>query len=291
MQACIKYAFMLELRTAKLLDDLDAIVAANQAYLDIQAAGQPELNRATLTELRDHAASICAQCGDLGLLGTQGAASDLIAWLDKALAMDELFPHRPQVIPRDIFVRILNHLREVPQIIRRESAPRRFFMIAPEYQRFYEPQGYLFGAEVDIAFEEIRYDLAEVGKCLALERSTAAVYHLVRCLEAGLRAIARCLGIPEPKKGHDQSCGSILGAIRADLFRRWPDAVDRFKGDGRIFEELYGSLAAFKTPYRDSTMHLQEKYTEKEARYFFEMIRGLMTKISERMDARGRPVA
>jgi len=38
-------------------------------------------------------------------------------------------------------------------------------------------------------------------------------------------------------------------------------------------------------------MHLQEKYTEEEARYFFEMIRGLMTKISERMDAQGRPVA
>ncbi len=278
---------MFELFASKLLDDLDAIVAANQAYLDIQAAGQPFLNRATLTELRDHAASLHEQCGGLGLLGTQGAASDLIKWLDKAVAVEEL-PDRLQVIPHDIFVRIQNHLREVPQIVRREAEPRRFFMIAPEHQRFYEPQGYLFGAEVDIGFETIRYDLSEAGKCLALERSTAAGYHLVRCLEAGLRALARSLGIDDPKKGYDQTWGIVLQSIKAELDKRWPHRADRFEGDGKDYESLYGTLAAIKSPYRDTTMHLQEKYTEEEARDAFHMVRGFMVKLAEMMDEKGR---
>jgi hypothetical protein len=81
----------------------------------------------------------------------------------------------------------------------------------------------------------------------------------------------------------------MLKPIKDQIDRRWPTAADRFKGDGRTFEELHASLAAFKSPYRDSTMHLQEKYTEEEARYFFEMIRGLMTKIAEKMDENGRP--
>jgi hypothetical protein len=280
---------MFELFAAKLLDDLDVIIAANQAYLDIDGfGGKPQLNRNTLTELRDHAASISAQCGELGLLGTQDAANDLIAWLDKALVVEELI-HSVQAIPRDIFVRIQNHLREVPQIVRREARPRRFFMIAPEYQRFYEPKAPLFGLEVDIAFESISYDLKEAGKCLALERSTAAVYHLVRCLEAGLRALARYFSLPEPQKGYDQTWGIVLRDIKAEVDKRWPTRADRFTGDGKDFDSLYGTLAAIKSPYRDSTMHLQEKYTEEEARDTFHMVRGFMVKIAEKMDEKGVP--
>jgi hypothetical protein len=71
--------------------------------------------------------------------------------------------------------------------------------------------------------------------------------------------------------------------------KKWPNAADRMSGDGLTFDSLHASLAAIKSPYRDSTMHLEEKYTEEEARYVFEMVKGLMTKIAARMDEYGEP--
>ena len=283
---------MFELLTAKLLDDLDAITCAHQAYLDIEVmkeTGKPQLNVGTIAELKAHAQSLSTQCADLGLPGTKDAAEDLIGWLDKALVLG-IAHSAIQTIPHDIFVRILNSLREVPQIARRELRPRLIFMISPEHHRFYRPtKGPLFGLEVDNAFEGIRYDIEEGGKCFATERSTAAVFHFVRCLEAGLRAMARCLGMPEPQKGHDQSWGEILRGIRTEINRRWPTQADRFSGDGKVFNELYGALAAIKSPYRDNTMHLQEKYVEGEARHIFEMVKGLMERIAARIDEKGEP--
>lgn len=52
-----------------------------------------------------------------------------------------------------------------------------------------------FGAKVDGVFNDnfLRKDIAEAGKCLALDRNTAAVFHLMRVAEVGLRALARKL--------------------------------------------------------------------------------------------------
>ncbi len=53
----------------------------------------------------------------------------------------------------------------------------------------------LFGERVFQAFPSANYDIAEAGKCLACERSTAAVFHLMRVMEAGLKVLARGMDI------------------------------------------------------------------------------------------------
>jgi hypothetical protein len=285
---------MLKLCAGKLIDDFNMVASAGQLLLDVESFGklppgkQPYLPNASWSELRRHAAGVAAQCGDLGLLVSHGAANDLIEWLDKILAIEDV-PGVPTAIPPEMIMRVQGYIREIVTSLRREAKTRLFLVIAAEHQRFYEPPGFLFTPEVDVNFGSIRYDLTEAGKCLALERSTAAVYHLVRCLEAGLRALARCLGIPDPVKGYDQSWGRVLESIKAKIEERWPTAATRLSGEGQVFASLYGSLAAIKSPYRDTTMHLQEKYTEEEARYVFEMVKGLMTKIADRMDESGEP--
>jgi hypothetical protein len=53
-----------------------------------------------------------------------------------------------------------------------------------------------FGNAVWNAFPSAIDDSIEAGKCIALERYTAAVFHLMRVLEAGLKALAKALGAP-----------------------------------------------------------------------------------------------
>lgn len=146
----------------------------------------------------------------------------------------------------------------------------------------------LFGEGVTLKFPTAAYDVEEAGKCLALDRSTASAFHSIRCLEAGIRAMARCLGIPDPTKGSDRGWFKLLGAIQKELDRRWPPSA-RLSGDGRFFEEAHAALAAMQNPWRNATMHLDQKYTDEEARHVFEVVKGFMTKLASRCDENGDP--
>ncbi len=44
-------------------------------------------------------------------------------------------------------------------------------------------------------------------------------------------------------------------------------------------------------PYRNATMHLDQKYTNEEAGHIFEVVNGFMRKVALRMDEDGKPFA
>jgi len=106
-----------------------------------------------------------------------------------------------------------------------------------------------------------------------------------------IRALARCLGIPDPTKASDRNWGNILKAVKDEIDRRWPNASNRLSGDGQFFYEAYAGLAALQNPWRNATMHLDQKYTEEEARHIFEIVGGFTKKIASRMDENGEPRA
>jgi hypothetical protein len=110
-------------------------------------------------------------------------------------------------------------------------------------------------------------------------------------LEAGLRAVARCLGIPDPTRGPDRTWGGVLRQIKDRIDAKWPTSGARFSGDGQTLAEIYAALAAIQNPYRDATMHLDHTYSDDDARHIIEMVHGLMRKTADRMDEQGAPLA
>jgi hypothetical protein len=103
----------------------------------------------------------------------------------------------------------------------------------------------LFGDNFALKFPSAAFDLDEAGKCLAFERPTAAVFHLMRLMEIGLKATARCLGIPDPIKARERNWGEILRKIEAQTTAKWP-LSSRLIGDGVLFEAVFASLDAVK---------------------------------------------
>src|SRR5438445_4566813 len=77
----------------------------------------------------------------------------------------------------------------------------------------------LFGKEVAARFPESGEDIAEAGKCLALDRGTACVMHLQRVLECGLAA----LGLATPLR----DWGKYVEEIAKELERRFKAAGAR----------------------------------------------------------------
>jgi len=148
-----------------------------------------------------------------------------------------------------------------------------------------------FSALVRKQFPCLAYELDEAQQCYALDRSTACAFHSIRSLEAGIRAISRSLGIPDPTKGAQRSWAKLLEAIKAEIDKRWPRTSDRFSGDGKTFEGFYAPLAAMQNPYRNNTMHLDEKYTEKEAKQIMDIVAGFLHSVATRCDEDGKPLA
>jgi hypothetical protein len=157
--------------------------------------------------------------------------------------------------------------------------------------KLYEPNDPLFGVMVDKNFGSVTYEIEEAAKCLALARSTASAFHSIRCLEAVIGALSRCLGIPDPTKASDRNWGKVLGNIKDELDKRWPSSSTRLSGDGEFFDGAYAALAAMQNPWRNATMHLDQKYTEEEAKHVFEVVKGFMMKLADRMNENGAPKA
>jgi hypothetical protein len=175
------------------------------------------------------------------------------------------------------------------ETLRRELQVAKIFTLDTSRAKYYEPKEPLFGASVEKKFPSIAYDIEEGGKCYACDLTTAAAFHWIRTMEAGIRAITRCLGIPDPTKGRDRNWSNISTAINAELDKRWPKSTGRMSGDAQLFDKLHGAIVGMQNPYRNETMHLDAKYTAPEALHIFELVKGLMQRIASRMDENGDP--
>src|SRR5207245_7948003 len=84
--------------------------------------------------------------------------------------------------------------KELSERIRDDLQARLFLWIPPERSRFYS-QKKLFGKLVADKFPQASEDIEEAGKCLALGRGTATVFHLMRVMEGAVEEMARLLTV------------------------------------------------------------------------------------------------
>lgn len=183
--------------------------------------------------------------------------------------------------------------RDIDEILNRvkhEIGINLFLLLSSESQKYYDPQE-PFGKDVSIKFSSLIYDIDEAHKSYALERNTASVYHSVRCLEGGIRALYRCMGIAEPTKGCQKNWHFILDEIEKAIKVKWPSATDKMLDDYIVISGFHAALSAMKDPYRNPTMHLDSKYDSEDALYYLQMIKGFMCRVAKRMDEQGLPKA
>lgn len=162
-----------------------------------------------------------------------------------------------------------------------------FLSLTNEESQFYEPEFPLFGNDVSNKFPTASYEIEEAGKCIALGRSTAAVFHLMRVMEIGIGAIRRSLGIPDPIRPAERNWGVILKKIKDAIDQKSPWQAN----DKLLFDGAYASLDAVRVAWRNSTMHVENKYTTDEAKHLFAVVKGFMQKIASRMNELGKPLA
>jgi hypothetical protein len=146
---------------------------------------------------------------------------------------------------------------------------------AEEEKYFKEKQ--LFGEEVATKFPLANQDVEEAGKCLALSRATATVFHLMRVMEAGLKALASPLGIP-----YAPSWESYITQINGKIATKHKQKGIKWKRDEPFYRDVVGDLQTIKIAWRNPTMHIVRHYTPEEAEEIFRAVRGFMKRIATR---------
>jgi len=181
-------------------------------------------------------------------------------------------------------------LLNLSNTLQRELETVKAFALDARRAEFYEPALPPFGQKVQANFPCITGEIDQAGKCYACDLPTAAAFHWIRCLEAGIRAVARCLGIPDPTRGVDRNWNKAKTAIQGEIEKRWPASTGRMNGDAALFDQVYGALAGMANPYRNATMHFDAVYSDGEALHIYGLVRGVMEKIASRMDENGHPL-
>src|SRR3954452_1641436 len=118
--------------------------------------------------------------------------------------------------------------------LRRELNLMKTFCIEPRSEIHFNLDFMTFGENFTKALPSTVYEIDEAGKCHALGRSTACVFHLMRSLEIGVRATARCLGIPDPSRPAERNWGNILRSVKDEISRRTSGRAWR-SGDAEFF--------------------------------------------------------
>ena len=173
---------------------------------------------------------------------------------------------------------------DVESRLRDESQLVSFIVLNRNQKSLFGPANTLVDWDIGRLFPDAARELEEAGKCLALQRPTACVFHSMRMLEIGISKFAEFLEIPDPVKPHERNWGNILGVIKKKIEEKYT-AKKRMPGsEGARAEEIYASLDAVKNPWRNGTMHVESFYSDSEALHIVNCVAFFMKKLGSFME-------
>lgn len=260
------YRAVISLRTMRLFMQNESLVPKNER--------EQEVGESFLSSLRPSVGPLRVACEMLVVPST----ADAVERLSKALDFrGNSYRHIEQLV-RDVEMRLMDDLKRVNMVVLDQS---RVHWFSDAESRF--------GTDVQSKFQSALFEIDEAGKCFALDRWTASVFHLMRVMEINVQAVARCLRIPDPVKQSQRNWGHILKAV--------DEAIDAKKGNWAIAadEEFFGGvhilLDRVRNHWRNATMHVENKYTEEEAKDILEAVFAFTRKLASRLDEDGKPLA
>jgi hypothetical protein len=175
----------------------------------------------------------------------------------------------------DIERRFADHLDDITLFVIADSDGKAFY------------DGDVVDGEVSFNFPSAVFELEEAAKCLALARHTAAVFHIMRVLEIGIRSLARFLDIDDPVRPAQRNWAIILKTIRSKIDEKWPVSTSLLNADRQKVDGLYATLDAVRNPWRNATMHVETIYAPHEATHIYNCAHFFMQKLAAVCDEEG----
>jgi hypothetical protein len=135
--------------------------------------------------------------------------------------------------------------------------------------------------------KDVRFEIQSGVDCYALGHSTAAIFHLMRVVEYGLRALARERKVKLDKKKPIEwaTWNTILDKLelaQKTIRLKWV-AGDKKDAALGFYSGTLAGLHSFKDNYRNMVMHVRKPYDAEDAAKAMRQVRDFMNGISEKV--------
>lgn len=239
----------------KIAQDFTTMAESSSPAFDsvkIQGTSQSEPTLFLLNEVRGH-------CVKMGLRVTAQALQELITQIGYGAVTWGEFRTKAT---------------ETVNTLRHELSTMLLLGVDPEKEKYFK-EIQPFGVMVADEFSAASTDIEEAAKCLALDRGTATVFHLMRVMEEGLKYLASLLGI-----AYAPSWESYIKQIATQIGEKHKRKGVAWKRDEPFFKEILGDLEAIKIAWRNPTMHIVRTYLPSEAEDVFKAVNTLMMQLA-----------
>lgn len=236
-----------------------------------------ELDKQVKDTGKEHLTAMLGVCEKLGLRDAHSTIKRAMEWFRVA---SNTSPEAAKI-----------HLEHVQDALREQLYDSRFFGLAKDRAGYYGNIA-LFGDRTPEAFPSAKTDMTEALRCLAVEVNTAAVFHLMRVAEIGLRVLAKDRRVSFTK-------GPIELATWEQIIRELEDSEEKIHNYPKTLarEEQYqfyhGALMEirrFKNVWRNNIMHTRDEYDRNQALSVFNHVRDFVTILASRISERSKPL-
>jgi hypothetical protein len=173
-------------------------------------------------------------------------------------------------------VNLHRHLADILSRIRDDCKSRLYYQISPESELLLDQNSEHFGKDVSLAFGAAAEDIAEAAACLALERTTACVFHLMRSLEIAVAAVADKIGATiVDKHGRGLPWGQIANNMRPVIDKMMKGSEEQIK-----WYRIQDKLDVVARAWRNPTAHPKQTYTLEEAKWVFGSTKAFMQELA-----------
>lgn len=174
-------------------------------------------------------------------------------------------------------------LEDLSNSIKSELSQKQFAFIPERKIPFFE-QHDLFGEQVSAAFPSAQSEIKDAGNCLAADLPTAAIFHLMRAAEHGLRGLAKHLRVKVGKSLEYATWEQVIRGIDRKLERLRAKPRGKKKSEALEFYRLtLSECEMLKDVWRNPVSHARGRYSEDEALAVLGRVREFMQRLSERV--------
>lgn len=141
-----------------------------------------------------------------------------------------------------------------------------------------------FSSQVQDSFPSTSYDIKEAGKCLALRRNTACVFHLMRVMGAGVTALGKSLNEPTLDASRNLTWDNVLRRCGKEVGEKYDKMSPIWQADKQFYAEATARLFAVKDAWRNPNAHeVGDKYTDEEAEDIYRTVRSFMRHLATKL--------
>jgi len=275
---------MLRLEIGRFVEALETITVDRGYYerafegLSRNGNGHISISSGELRKLYDAVKDIHCISLSMNLFNTAKSANRTMQFLSQHKSFDG--DDWSLISNSDHCRNIFQHLMDMLSRVRDECQDQLYIQIPPESAALYQPAQPLFGEEVERVFPMAIDDIAEAGKCLAIGQGTAAVFHLMRVMEAGLKGLANELGVP-----YAPSWESYISQLEKILnSKNYSNLTDLQKAKRPFYHDALGDLSAIKLVWRNPTMHIVKSYDVNQAKMIFGAVGSFMKHLADKLE-------